>query len=647
MLRLDAKTFRGERYLSTTAPLGFDLEAAGGNVGHAQEQGSYVLCAAWDAPTQEGRAAEWIGEAGLPPALRAHIKRSDLLIAHGANYEAHWMLASGLDPADFLWWDTLLAEWVLLGNNPRKLSLSLDDTAQRYGLRAKTPLYDHLITKGCVADMPRHWTMDRCTEDVQMTMDLFRAQLALAVERKQLHLIAMRCLRMPVLVHMERYGMYLRQQETDVEYRKVLEEMGRLQADLREVQGGDTRGVREAVCIIYGELPADPTDAEKELAAKSLGFPVIDRNKPTKAFPQGVPAKNAEVLAQLAAKAKTDRQRQWCRLYAELALVKSLHDKNLALYHDIAQDDPPRLRYRIQQGITSTHRDSAVGVRRVCRDGVDRGAQIQNIPHDLQCLMRATAPGSDRRTWNIDASQLEFRGAAVVCKDAVALADIRDPTFDAHIQSLAAKKAKKLPSDGSRPAGYLELLKNHDKEDRRKAKKITFKPLFGGSYSDDPREAAYFEWFKLRYKGIAKAQERWIRSAEDRGYVDLPTGMRFFYPRSALSYTAISNHPIQYISTGELAPIAVMLSFYLLRKARLEAGISVTIHDSAAGWTTPDDEPRVRRRVSWCFTRGVFRYLKCIYGFTWNAPIGAEYYCGDFFGDGESHITEYDPCPNS
>src|SRR3546814_4084919 len=50
------------------------------------------------------------------------LEAADYLVAHNVKFESGWLLRLGYDPTDKLWADTLLAEYVRLGNRRKPRS---------------------------------------------------------------------------------------------------------------------------------------------------------------------------------------------------------------------------------------------------------------------------------------------------------------------------------------------------------------------------------------------------------------------------------------------------------------------------------------------------------------------------------------------
>ena len=94
-----------------------------------------------------------------------------------------------------------------------------------------------------------------------------------------------------------------------------------------------------------------------------------------------------------------------------------------------------------------------------------------------------------------DFAQLEFRAAAYLSQDEVAIEEV-STGFDVHAYTA------KVISDAGQPTS------------RQDAKAHTFAPLYGATgYGRTKAEAAYYEHFTAKYKGVAAWHSRLAKEA--------------------------------------------------------------------------------------------------------------------------------------
>jgi len=179
-----------------------------------------------------------------------------------------------------------------------------------------------------------------------------------------------------------------------------------------------------------------------------------------------------------------------------------------------------------------------------------------------------------------DFAQLEFRTAAFLAQDDTAMQEIATG-FDVH--SYTAK----VISDAGQPTS------------RQDAKAHTFAPLFGATgYGRSKAEAAYYEMFVKKYKGIAA----WHKSLADEAVrlhkITNVSGRQYAFPdvqrrRSGgvTHFTMIKNYPVQGFATGDVVPVVLIELERLLQP--LKSCLVNTVHDSMVVDVHPDEELRV------------------------------------------------------
>jgi DNA polymerase-1 len=179
-----------------------------------------------------------------------------------------------------------------------------------------------------------------------------------------------------------------------------------------------------------------------------------------------------------------------------------------------------------------------------------------------------------------DFAQLEFRAAAFLSQDEVAIEEV-NTGFDVH--SYTAK----VISDAGEPTN------------RQDAKAHTFAPLYGATgYGRTRAQATYYEHFTEKYKGIGLWHTRLAKEALNTGMITTPSGRQFSFPdvvRKASGrisfFTQIKNYPVQSFATADIVPIALMHIELLLKQ--MKSCIVNTVHDSIVIDVHPEEENQV------------------------------------------------------
>ena len=184
-----------------------------------------------------------------------------------------------------------------------------------------------------------------------------------------------------------------------------------------------------------------------------------------------------------------------------------------------------------------------------------------------------------------DMAQLEFRAAAFLSQDGVAIEEV-STGFDVH--SYTAK----VITEAGQPTN------------RQDAKAHTFAPLYGATgYGRTPAEAKYYTHFTEKYQGIGLWHTRLAKEALNTGVIRTPSGREFAFPdveRKASGrvshFTQIKNYPVQSFATADIVPIALLHIEGLL--SDIKSCIVNTVHDSIVIDVHPDEEKAVIEAIS-------------------------------------------------
>lgn len=619
------------------------------------DPGGPTLCVGW----QQGHVScvHWGNMLETAGAFLDKLTPGQLLVAHNVKFEAGSLRARGINAYDFVWWDTMLAEWVLLANNPRGLSLGLDESAQRYGCEAKDPEVDALIRAGRVLEVEKGRLIARNRKDVADTATMFQRQLERMTEA-QVRLTIVRSMMALDLTYIEPRGMGLDREGVAREVARNAAEIREHEEALREItKGANPRSVDEMAPVLYG-LWSNKVKPEDRVGIESLGFkePKDSRNKPTKNWPDGKPSIAKETMELLASRAKTPRQRHWAKHYLALCEAISERDKNLRYFDEVCTKGDAVVYAELNQGRAATHRLTCTA-KKDARYAY--GCQLQNVPRHLKGLLVPKHP--DCMAASVDQSQAEFRGAIFLTDDQQGRHDIANPNFDAHIQTLTVM----LHGPEDFDANYASLFARYkagDKEvslqraDNKLCKGHTFAPLFGGAGESD-RERAYYKWFKVHYDGVTAEQNRWDDEVQVSGRYEAPTGMVFHWDRRFTTdykgrsrmvnhhgrslYSIVRNLPIQYFATGELAMVSTLCLLYEARRRQLRYECVMLIHDDTSGEVHKEDAEAFHMTCRVSYGEQTHEFLRSVYGINYDVELASESKVGQRFGEGSKQSHTY------
>ena len=229
-----------------------------------------------------------------------------------------------------------------------------------------------------------------------------------------------------------------------------------------------------------------------------------------------------------------------------------------------------KLHVRLTQHMTSTGRFSG------------RDPNMQNMPRGgtfpVKKVFVSRFDGG--KIMEADFAQLEFRAAAYLSQDGVAIEEV-STGFDVH--SYTAK----VITDAGQPT------------DRQTAKAHTFAPLYGATgFGRTAAEAEYYTHFTEKYEGIGLWHSRLAKEAIATGKITTPSGREFAFPDVVRKpngrvshFTQIKNYPVQSFATADIVPIALLHIDKLLDG--MQSCVVNTVHDSIVVDVHPDEERRV------------------------------------------------------
>lgn len=583
-----------------------DFETKNNDKGSALNPMNDIVLATW--ATAKGTFYKFGGIYDQQELIDA-IAGADFIVAQNAKFELQWMIRMGIDISRILIYDTMLADYVIAGN--RGWALDLDSIAARYGVACKSGLAKIWMHGGvCPSDWPRSVLLSYGSADTANERDIFLAQRERLNDLNLLPVLFTRCLTCTVLADIETKGVYLDQERVRAEFSTVSTELAELELAINRATGG---------------INASSPKQLGEFIYDRLGFEEL-RGRDSKPLrtPSGGRRCDAETLSSLTA--TTDAQREFLEL---ILRRQDLNKKHQILTKMVAaiEEDGGYLYAQFNQTITQTHRLSSGGRK--------HKIQFQNIPRAYKRFFRARHEG-----WLVgegDGAQLEFRVAAHLGRDPVALQDIRDKV-DVHKNTASALLSVSLDKVS--------------KEHRQAAKPETFRPLYG-SNGQTPEQKRYAKFFHERYAGIYETQTSWTWTVLEKKELVTEWGMRFYWPdcvlegssrRPYIKYTtSIFNYPVQSFATAEIIPISLVYMWHRIRALGLTLFLVNTVHDSIISEMPPSEVSYWKSLSYQAFTHDTYDYLEKVYRTKFTVPLGTEVKTGTHWGDGEGDSWDVEP----
>ena len=179
-----------------------------------------------------------------------------------------------------------------------------------------------------------------------------------------------------------------------------------------------------------------------------------------------------------------------------------------------------------------------------------------------------------------DFAQLEFRAAAYLSQDKVAMDEV-STGFDVHSYT------SQVISDAGQPTS------------RQDAKAHTFAPLYGATgFGRSKAEAAYYTHFTEKYQGIKAWHSRLASEAMNTGMITTPSGRQFAFPNikrlpngKVTNFTQIKNYPVQSFATADIVPLVLMHMDNKLQTVK--SCVVNSVHDSVVIDVHPEEIKQV------------------------------------------------------
>ena len=214
-----------------------------------------------------------------------------------------------------------------------------------------------------------------------------------------------------------------------------------------------------------------------------------------------------------------------------------------------------------------------------------------------------------------DMAQLEFRTAAYLSQDGVAIEEV-STGFDVH--SYTAK----VITDAGQPTS------------RQDAKAHTFAPLYGATgFGRTKAEAEYYSHFNEKYTGVSAWHTRLAKEALNQRKITIPSGREYAFPDVVRKssgrvshFTQIKNYPVQGFATADIVPVALL---HIDKKLEgMQSCVVNTVHDSIVIDVHPDEERKVLDIIN-NTNNELTDLINLKWGVTFNVPLLLESKIGE------------------
>jgi len=569
-----------------------------------------------------------------PKDLQAQLDKTTLLIAHNAVHDLVWLWESGF-VYDGPVFDTMLAQYLLNKGNREGVSLAACCEKHELTYQKSDFMKAQLNMGINVDDMDYDTLCDYLEDDLRSTRELYHVLKKLLADEGMTQLHRDTCETAKVVAEINRNGLKIDADKLEEVKHEYIKEQNALAGEIKELVShfvGDTpinlNSSDDLSKLLYSrELTCSKDEWEHKFNDR---MPKVDFNQALskntaiiyrtnmeqctackgegKTYPntkKGVPRKNGLICKTCYGKGyilhKTDKiagmmfsplDATWVRhagfvtdgdalerleatakmkgLDKHVKLLQSIRRTNqistyvntfVAGYSTYTKWHDGILHANLTQHVAATGRFSSVK------------PNMQNQPRGntfpvKKCVVSRWEGGE---ILEADWAQLEFRAAAYLSQDPIAIQEIRTG-FDVHSYTASVITA----------AGQTT--------NRQEAKPHTFAPLYGATgYGRTSAEASYYEGFIKKYQGMADWHTRLGQEvlSTKRKEITLPSGRKYAFPQAyrrrdgkPTYFTKIKNYPVQGFATADIVPLAMRHASRLLKEGGYKSLLALQVHDS-------------------------------------------------------------------
>jgi DNA polymerase I-like protein with 3'-5' exonuclease and polymerase domains len=183
------------------------------NMGYDKRAYPVCLCA-----ISETQSKHWVFNhdsiepqptANIVSEIQEMVSSVDIIIAHNAKFDLHWLRRLGVDFSKQKIYCTQVAEYLINGENNR-VRYSLAETSLRYGITPKQDVVKEWWDSGYeTCEIPLHILIPYCYQDTQNALDIFLLQQPIIQEKGLQKIVTLSCEMCRVLEDIEWNGMMI------------------------------------------------------------------------------------------------------------------------------------------------------------------------------------------------------------------------------------------------------------------------------------------------------------------------------------------------------------------------------------------------------------------------------------------------------
>ena len=583
------------------------------------------------------------------PQIQKEIDKADVCVAHNWKFDMNVLRAIGVNFDHTNFWCTMVAEYLLNGQD-KDIAYGLSPTSERHGFPPKLDKVKLEWDRGkdtCEIDAPllEEYVLD----DAQLALNIYLKQHKLAQEFEMVRLIELQSEYIKVLSDIETNGFLFdavvarnivkdteqKIEELEAEFREICNEpylnLSSPQQKSAVLFGGKLKvGIPKWVTIprktlpetVYKEIietheythPGIGFSPPKGLSLGKFGYYSTDKNVVNLLNPgrNKVLRRAKEILFEHSH-------------YNKLKNTLEGQDGN-GLLNKICEDG--LIHPTLNNAVTATGRLSS------------SDPNSQNLPRGNTSPIKTCIKARFDGIYQIDLSQIEWRGAAELSQDEVMINEVNSG-IDQHIQAVVDPDLMGLK--------FIDKSDPESKKNRDNAKVFNFRMIYGGSgygfYRDEKMpDFSLRKWnkicagFERKYRGLAEYNARNIGYVLSHGFLTIPTGRRFKFKKTLFKdgiYTyndrQVKNYPVQGLSGGDMLPLLAVVIRRGLVAGKFKSIIILTVHDSLV-FDYKDGELERLNKLCLAAAKALPQYYEAYFGHKWVTKLDAESEIGPNYG---------------
>jgi len=624
--------------------------------------------------TLNHKEAQGVNQRQVLAEIQSELDKAHRIVGHNLKFDLQWLRHAGLRVDRQKFYCTQVAEYLIQGQ--AKVSYHLADVCLRYSITPKIDRVKIFWDAGYETDeIPLSVLTPYLEQDCINSLVLYQRQVPIISKWKMQRIVALQMDLMNILSEMESAGALVDVEKANALHSSLEEKIHTLEVELKLEIGRDDLNLgstNELSAALYGGVikreylesyqtthnvtkreayPFTYADPKKGTTVKWRNVVVQEPITKTRRAIQEIelprifkPIDNTELekggfystdkntLSQL--KGETDRQKKILTLLKEHSTASKAAETfrgdqdDSGILGKLMPDH--RVHPSFNQTVTATGRLSS------------SNPNGQNWPRKGTSPVKTIFVPRFDLIGNGDLSQLEWRVAAWMSQDPVAMQEIID-NVDYH-------RDNAIQFFGANP----KLDNDHPKFKpiRTVAKVFGFRLLYGGSaygmYMDQtmpnfslPKWVRIVQGYYEKYQVLQQWQQDNIELVEKQGgWLQTPSGRKLVFPRLAnadrdgnvYSITAIKNYPVQSFATADITPLAMVVIKKRMRQAGCQSLLFLQVHDSIVFDLVKDEVDTVADITVNTF-RDLPKLMHSFWGINFNLPLGGEFEIGPNYGE--------------